>query len=276
MMRARDALEHSQRMISCAKIETDPYKHLVIDGIFPASYYMQILENFPDESLMPKSRPDVLQLDLVMDPGVDRFADGKLLIENNLKQSEPEKFEFWSEFRDAYFSQEFCQTFLDKFEGEFDERDLADFFPVGRIACDQKGAGLGPHRDRDDKICSVLFYLGEHYDRELAIPFGTMALKSIKSIEPGSLHHGFSNFEVVKVLEYFPNRMACWAVSRGDTLNESFHAYHQSLDRSRHLIKYFVQRRESVDATRKIISATKERAADWENDVQMATVPSLD
>jgi len=266
-MKALDALDHSLHMIKCARVETEPYKHIVIDGIFPADFYLQMLENFPDESLMPMSRPDVRQLDFVPDPGVDRFIDGKLLIDNNLKQSEPEKFAFWSDFRDAYFSQTFCQAFLDKFEGDFDERDLKEFMPIGRIACDLKGAGLGPHRDRDDKICSVLFYLGDRFDPDVAVPFGTMALKSRKPIERGSAHHGFADFEVSKVLTYYPNRMACWAVSRGHTPNESFHAYHQSLDRSRRLIKFFVQRKEDADVIRNDIANTKSSATDWKKDV---------
>ena len=171
------ALEHSLHMIEHAKIVTEPYKHLVIDGIFPADYYLQILKHFPDQALMPKSRDDVHQLDLCVDPGVERFADGQLLIENTLKKTEPEKYAFWSDFRDAYFTKRFCDSFLSKFEGNFDERDLVNYQPVGRIACDLKGAGLGPHRDRDDKICSVLFYLGDRFDDELAIPRTTLSLK---------------------------------------------------------------------------------------------------
>lgn len=266
-MIASEAVQHSIHAIQAAKILHDPYKHLVIDGIFPGEYYLQMLAMFPRQDLMPKSRPDVHQIDLALDPGVERFADGNLMIDNTLKKTEPDKYDFWVEFRDAYFSSSFCMAIMGRFADDLDDRDLSDFYPVGRLAIDMKGAGLGPHRDRDDKICSVLFYLGESFDASIAEPFGTLALRSTRADVRGSRHFDYDGFEVAKVISYLPNRMVCWAVTRGDKPSESFHAYHQSIDKPRHLIKFFVQRRDDIETVRETIASTRNHADDWRRNV---------
>ena len=268
-MKACEAVRHSIRAIETAELSNDPYKHLVIDGIFPGDYYLEMLANFPRQDLMPNSRPDVHQMDLKLDPGVERFADGTLTIDNTLQQSEPAKYDFWSAFRDAYFTDDFCRTIMGRFDDDLDDRDRNDFYPVGRLAIDLKGAGLGPHRDRDDKICSVLFYLGDTFDPAVAEPFGTLALRATKNGARGSQHFGYDGFEIAKVITYLPNRFVCWAVTRDNKPNESFHAYHQTLDRPRRLIKFFVQRRDDIEDVRRTIESTRDRADDWRKDVPL-------
>jgi hypothetical protein len=42
--------EHACKLVQSATINSDPFPHIVVDGIFPEPYYEQILRNLPPQS----------------------------------------------------------------------------------------------------------------------------------------------------------------------------------------------------------------------------------
>ena len=51
-MRYEEVTEYACRLIDAARINPDPFAHLIIDGIFPEAYYEQILRHLPPQSAL--------------------------------------------------------------------------------------------------------------------------------------------------------------------------------------------------------------------------------
>lgn len=235
-----------------ADICTDPYPHLIIDNFFDNIRYGDILKNFPSNEQLIDGGEFSKQLDLIIDPGVAR-ADESWSYDKHMTG---EQLEFWTEFKHEFLdSMEFGDAFLGKFQIPHIKLDR---YVCGRIQVERKGSGLGPHRDRFDKLISCVIYLDDCPEA-----CGTKLLEPKNPALFGFEEHlGYSEFNVVKEVEHKPNRMICWPV-----VDNSFHSYFQDKPVERKTIKLFVQEKQDISKLRERIAKTKNTANKWREDV---------
>lgn len=271
MNRHFHALAHVQSRIISTPLTETPYRHLLVEDAFPADYYDEMLAHFPDESEMrhPKRAreyPEILECDLVADPGMEHHASGGWLLDNLIVDRK--RREFWGGFRQAFFRAEaLSATLVGRLAKLLREKArLVDggFYTCGRLAIDMLGAGLGPHVDRTDKLVSAIFSLAPHdVSDEDAHGSGTWLLAPKEpDFDPNGVAHLtydlFDHPEGSTMAEWRPNRLLCWAVTR-----DSFHAYHQRADIKRRTIKLFVQANVDREAVHAEIAGTTDRSEDW-------------
>ena len=263
MTPGRAALAHVLEAVSAAPLREEPYRHLLIDEVFPEDYYREMIRRFPASSQMHANPVHpVHQADLVPDPGVTEAASGAWAMEAKLSGR---RLRFWADFREAFFSGNLEALLMDRFQ-EYLEPKLnelqrlgmlpGNYYAVGRLALDHRGAGLGPHVDRTDKLVSAVMYLAVPG----AMPLegsGTQLLRPKESVEVSAAHRTWDEFDIVSVAEYAPNRMICWPVT-----DDSWHAYHEQHG-YRRTIKYFVQAAIPPETVRAEIARTKEQSHRW-------------
>lgn len=239
--------------IKQAQLYTDPYPHLVIDNFFHRKTYAKILKNFPSLDHMAKSAKYSHQVDIVRDPGVLRAADGKWEYEHFLPDIQQK---YWDWFKGKFFFGEFPKALKEKFS-------ITDSsYACGRLVSESQGAGLGPHMDRFDKFVSMVVYLDENPKAK-----GTYLLKAKSpDFKPEEKHYSYEEFDIVKDIEYKPNRLIAWKV-----VPNSFHSYYQDEETERRTLKYFIQHVEDISKLQQRILATKQHADDWREDVRQAT-----
>jgi hypothetical protein len=235
--------------IDDALVQTDPFPHIEVDDVFTEIFFEKMIRNLPNKTGMPTSGEFSYQLDIAVDPGVKRNLDGKFDYRTWVKGFQRP---LWDDLHKDLCTSPFMDTILDKFG--IDEAH----FPVGRYAIEEKGAGLGPHTDRADKILSCVFYIDDNPDAA-----GTHLLRpKDPNFVPDSRHYSYEPFDIVKTLEYKMNKMIAWPVTP-----QSFHAYYQDKDTNRRTIKYALHRPEREDAVQERIEVTKVFADDWRKDV---------
>ena len=149
-------LEYELDLIQKSEIRTDPFPHLIIDDFLNDTLYETVLKYFPSTDQLVQGGEFSKQLDLVVDPGVAR-ADESWGFERHMKGTQ---LNFWSGFKEALFDYPLIgDALLEKFQ-----MDSKDRYMCGRIQVEGKGSGLGPHRDRFDKLISCVIYLDECLD----------------------------------------------------------------------------------------------------------------
>lgn len=243
-------MKYEIERIKYSTLYTDPYPHLVIDDFFSPETYNGILKYFPTVDEMAKSAEFSRQIDIVPDPGVTRAANGEWDYRKWLTGS---KRQFWGTFKNTYFSGTFVKALRLKFGFE-----RSDCYACGRLAVEGIGAGLGPHTDREDKMISMVVYLDDNPDAK-----GTYLLKAKDpNFVAEERHYGYSDFDVVKTIDYKPNRLIAWKV-----VPDSYHSYYQDVDTERRTLKYFIQKTQDKEKLQKRIEATKVYAGDWRKDV---------
>jgi hypothetical protein len=249
-------LEHETGLIRTSELLSDPYPHLLVDDFLDSDLYEGVLKHFPTQEQLIKGGDFSKQLDLVVDPGVAR-ADESWSFTQHM---EGEQLQFWMEFKEAAFdSNVLGAAFLDKFSIS---KSLDDVYTCGRIQVEELGSGLGPHRDRFDKLVSCVIYLDECPEA-----CGTMLLApKHPNLFEFEDHLSYGEFNVVDEVEHKPNRMICWPV-----VQNSFHSYYQNKKAFRKTIKLFVQEKQDVDALRARIAKTKKTANKWREDVDSGT-----
>ncbi len=253
---AEHAAKHSLISIQSAMLKTSPFPYMVVDNVFPERFYAQILAHLPTEQDCINVTQGVWRLDLVDDPGSP--SDSEWEIDNFF--SEGRFFEFWQAFRNAYFSKNFVQALLER----FDKHTNGDEFASGRLAIDKQGAGAGPHRDRRDKMLSLIFYLPKSYQTQNAKDSGTLVLspKNANMIASDK-HYTFEEFDIVDHIDYKPNRLFAFAVTRNENGQNSFHGYQQLSPNDRYTIKYHVHHNIDFNNLKQELAWTKQHAHDW-------------
>lgn len=252
---------HVVKAIVNADVIADPYPHVVIDNYFPDKFYADVLANFPKKESMTspfnevRTYNNIWQLDIVADPFVKGSANNAWSYLN--ADLDPSTFALCETIYALFRSKEVVEAWRKKFALDAD----LNLFQVGRLAIDGFDAGLGPHVDRDDKIISNVLYLSE--GNEPKQDCGTHLLrKKPEADHIGTVNHDhqtYDYFEVVKTVEYVPNRLIGWRV-----VPNSWHSYHQLFDGDRKTIKFFVQ--EKLDGYSELQERRrrgKETSQDW-------------
>ena len=209
-IRARAVLEHVLAQVTRAEVTADPFPYVVIDDIFPADYYAEMLEHFPSpESLRPIAETGRITVkDYYRERNVILFTD-EAFQRMTLTQQR-----FWLELASWMYSDLFLQMFILKFQQGLEPR-LAKILaadPVLKargdalLVNDQTHYAIGPHTDMPHRLVSFLFYLPQ--DDSLR-EFGTSIYRPRDPdfVCWGGPHHDFSGFERVRTIDFLPNRL---------------------------------------------------------------------
>jgi hypothetical protein len=170
--------ERASKLVQSARINSDPFPHIVVDGIFPEPYYEQILRNLPPQS----------SLSIPAKFGMMKIEDSDPVF----SELPSEGRQFWSTF-DVIVKPAICRALLQRYlpyageklslifgdsaEGLARSLDPDEFRPLrGIVQCRIAGARMGAHVDKATSLFTYLFYFAP--DNSLR-PFGTVFYEAI-------------------------------------------------------------------------------------------------
>lgn len=183
-----NVLSHLIRKIESTQIQEHPYSYFHSEGIFPDSFYRELLENLPDPSLFSsgKDYPNRRHINF---------------LEHPLEMLPFQQTLFWEHLSSLLASQELASALLKKFDSTKPLEQLGVYLSLIR---DQSQYFIGPHTDHGNKIVTLLFYLPataeqRHLGTSLYIP------KNRAFTCPGDCHHRFEDFEKALTVPFLPN-----------------------------------------------------------------------
>lgn len=199
------ATKHSENAIKSTQFSKNPYQHIVVDNLFSDDVYKNILENkIPTDCLSPIVQGNTVGA---------AYSDKRYILPLDRKLTILSKSQrvFWESMYN-WLDTEFKNIILDKFKVNVQTK-LRVLYT--RDFCGYK---IGPHTDNPLKIITLLIYIPSNNDNsELGTSLYTPKENYVQSCE-GMKHHKFENFNLVKTIEYIPNRMFGFMKT-----NKSFH-----------------------------------------------------
>lgn len=189
---------------AAAEFACDPFKHLIIDNIFPQDVFDSITQNKITSDQLP-SMKEVRYL-----PRGYSEARKAISIINNPEYIPIGTKPFWQSLGN-WFVGDFTDLVISKF-------NITKPYTVNVLYTrDERGYQLGPHTDKPSKIMTLLFYIPSQPTNQ---KFGTTIFtpKQAGLTCKGHKHHSFNNFDVYSNIEYLPNRMFGF-----EKTNQSFH-----------------------------------------------------
>ena len=192
--------------IANAPILDYPYPHFYIDNVFPAGFYRQLRENWPDSSALT-TIGDTGRVAKGLYP--DRFI--LPFTTPDIGKLDDQRRAFWSEFGDWFMAYRFFDTVVNRF-GRYsrlrfgEALDRCRFEADSLIVRDRTNYALGPHTDTPRKLLSMLFYCPEdsrmaHLGTSIYVP-----------LDPdfrckGGPHYPHKLFQRVITMDYRPNSL---------------------------------------------------------------------
>jgi hypothetical protein len=227
-------LKHTIEKINNSERLLEPFPHLMIDDIFTHSLYLEMLGKFPlDTNYMAKlsnmyKDRFVLNLDEHTSPSICQLPDKAM--------------GFWRDFAKHLLSNELMMCLLHKYEDVMPSKYWKNAYPTARLSIDYPPYSIGSHRDRDDKLVSVMLYVpsrkSDEYSEEFMDNYGTALLTPKDKEKKWSMqHHDLTLFNKEKVAPYKSNSLFSWPV-----VNNSFHGVYPLIySEPRYTIGYFIK-----------------------------------
>jgi FkbM family methyltransferase len=208
----RGVLSHVLDRINSAPIATDPFPHIVVDGIFPDDYYRRLQESYPPkESFVHMDQTGRVSAGAYKERMVVLFDDASLERIPAVQRA------FWLDFGEWLYSDLFMAAMIAKFAPQIEPRLprlLAQRGPLtvrgdAQIVRDHSQYAIGPHTDAPHRLITFLFYCPE--DDGLK-KFGTSFYrpKQADFTCPGGTHHPFEKFERATTVDFLPNRLVAF------------------------------------------------------------------
>jgi hypothetical protein len=155
-------VQHLVQRISEARVETWPFQHFYVEGIFPNNVYKQILANLPAKS---SYRPFNARRwkNASGDPTRDRLC----LSEGELERIDTERRPFWSMLTEALESGAFRRAVYAKLSADIAIRlgcpphSVLDqsAYPNAMLIRDYQDYRIKPHPDGQPRVVTMQFYL---------------------------------------------------------------------------------------------------------------------
>jgi hypothetical protein len=248
----KSVLEHVKKQIdeSAVSEEIDGYPYIQILNFFPQHYYEELVEVFKgmnNKGFYPLSKN-------YQDRYVYQISRGENVHSpmptfNDLTERERN---FWKDFQDTFYTSGFLKTaFLEKYDDyiDFPKEYYGHMMDQCRLQRDYKGYSIGAHRDKLDKILSVMIYTPTTDDPRILEDHGT-ALLTPKFEDPEKVphhpdhvgqgkdrHFRFEEMNLVKTASSIPNSIYSWAVAE-----KSYHGVTPlESDHTRHTMAFFVK-----------------------------------
>ena len=223
-----DPLAHAEYTLRTTTLQTWPFRHAVVEPVFPRWYYQQLITNFPEQSAFTpinEYHPDRGGLFLT-----DR-GDGT----TDLDRIEGDTHAFWTDFVDRFCTERFRRVLLETVAGpESAAANLSRTRSLVHLSLDQGGYKIDPHTDIDRKVVTAVIYLPDYGDERVA-PYGTSVLVE----KPGTTienEQDWDRYEVARTASFAANTMFTFA--RADN---SWHAVKPvEAGIERRSIQYFV------------------------------------
>tara|TARA_Y100000739_G_scaffold226985_1_gene235583 strand:+ start:2498 stop:3295 length:798 start_codon:yes stop_codon:yes gene_type:complete len=242
-----------------AELTNDPFPYLIIDDLFTRDFYSRLLASIPPINQAAKVSDSISRITLVPDP----YSDNEDWSYKKLLTNTPALYKFWHSFAEFLKSPSLIQQLLEILEISHSN----SYTMSARLAYDSKGSGLGPHRDREDKVASFIFYLAGPQSCSTEIDSGTeLLVPKVLRDSYSDKHYKFSEFRTVKKVLYKPNRLFAFAVKRGENGVHSFHGYRQTTQGTRMSIKFHIHKNVEKTTISNMIASTKKFSKDWESE----------
>ena len=197
------ALEHFIGRLRGATVETDPFPHYFLEGVFPDDYYRDMLRHLPATDVYDN-------LYEVTDLKLDHFRhrDQRNMDRGWTDRLPIEQRNFWDDFNQWFLSEELAQAVLASFPRE----SWPEVTVESQFIRHRAGYFLGPHSDLYTKLVVLLLYLApdnsaEHLGTSLYRP------KQEGFSCPNSTHYRFEDFIRVKTAPYRPNSLLAFVRS---------------------------------------------------------------
>lgn len=199
-----DVHKHVTAKLSASRIIQDPYPHIIIDEIFPSTFYKLLLQNE-----IPSSELTNLKTAGRVGKG---YSDARSVL--NLYESMPDlktNRVFWENFAkwlDYYFKDMLLRKF---------KQPLNNVKGDALYTKDTQSYSLGPHTDKVTKVVTCLIYLpADGSNSECGTSIYTP--KDSTFTCEGGPHYKREDFNLFQTIPYVPNKMFCFLKT-----NKSFH-----------------------------------------------------
>jgi hypothetical protein len=196
---------HVLARIEAAEVQSEPFPHCVVDGIFPEDFYEEIVDRWPErDRFVPISETGRASGATYAKRLVIPFE------ERELERLDPEQRTFWSQTVGSWLLHErFGRALLAKFHDALAERLAREggaFRADALLVSDQTSYAIGPHTDTPKRLVSLLFYLPEDATFKR---FGTSFYvpKDRRFRCAGGPHYDPRSFQLVRTVEFLPNRL---------------------------------------------------------------------
>ncbi len=205
-------LQHVLDRVARAELVTDPFPYVVVDDVFPADYYAQLLAHFPTaESLVPLGQSGRVPSSAYKERHVVLFND------EEFARLQPEQRAFWEAMAGWMYSDPFVNAFVTKFAAALQPRLAKILAADGALRSrgdallveDHTKYAIGPHTDAPHRLVSFLFYLPED-DSMRDLGTSIYKAKDPDFVCWGGPHHPFEPFERVRTIDFLPNRLVAF------------------------------------------------------------------
>lgn len=212
----KQELNYTIKKIEESTLNTFPYCYLEIDNIFSNGFYQDLISCKPQDFKSYRPLSKMYSDRYVMELGYGENANKKLA---SVYLSDSRKQLFWREFQKTFIeNKDLAHSFIEKYKN-FLNVDRAKKGKINcRLSCDLKGYSIGVHRDKRDKVLSVLFYIPDSYQDDRANNWGTQILTPRGKIVHTDSHHPYNvdgthdTFDLYKTVQYGPNKLFSWCV----------------------------------------------------------------
>lgn len=187
--------DHIVNRVNNTVMETEPFKYLYVENVFPMDVYEEIIKNLPEGEYM----------EIEKTRGTRGYPKRFTAI--------PES-PFWLNLnRQLKKAGILDRCLLNRFGIGYSEKYLIDLLLIR----DEPGYSIPPHTDSLNKVITVLFYLPKD---EGLIDEGTSLFtpKTKYFVCDTGKHYSFDDFDKVKTVMFKPNSMLAFART-----NDSFH-----------------------------------------------------
>jgi len=246
----KEVLAHVKSRIDESEVSEDieGYPYIQILNFFPDDYYEEFVETFQSMDM------DVFQV--LSKVYTDRFVYQLTTGENNddgmttFDDLTEKQRNFWKDFQMTFLANDFFKNaFLDKYSDHIDFPYREYAYSNCRLQRDFKGYKIGPHRDKLDKVLSVMFYTPTTKDPKILEDHGTVLLTP-KFDDPKTYpqhpdhvgtgkdrHFLFEDMNLAKTATSIPNSIYSWAVAA-----KSYHGVTPlQSDHTRHTMAFFLK-----------------------------------
>lgn len=204
---------HVRRGVAAARLETDPFEHIVVERVLPDDVYRLMLEAMPPLAFFTDHDRVKQDLPLPMEFGPMLAARVWAFVDNVVAQRI---------VRGAVM-EKFHDALQDHYAAIFGEayREQASSLPQsasgGRLMLRRPGYHLAPHRDPKRSLVTCLLYLARPGDNEA---YGTQIFRVLDDREAGYKQTYYPEqdgrrCELIKTVPFKPNTMLAFLNSRG-------------------------------------------------------------
>lgn len=194
--------------ITEAAVSSVPFAHCVVDNVLPQAVFDEIHRHWPADEIMMRL-PDTGRTTSKSDAYKERLV---MLLDDRFFEEQPEEAaKFWVNVAYAVMSSAVIAACYKKFEPILEKR-VSHLGGSGRldpemlVVSDRSDYKIGPHTDSRERFLSLLYYLSPE-PKYQSYGTGLYKPKDPDIVVNDRLHHPFADFELVKRVEYRPNRL---------------------------------------------------------------------